>query len=952
MSKSKDSSDQKQLFKTQMVPAKPGSGKLFDEEYVVEQGPVECLGMTFENDEKRREYFLEKLSEKLKDPEFRKIEGFPIGEDEDILALSDPPYYTACPNPFLTEIANVGDDIDGQNQIHTKAFSDDLSGTKHSRIYNVHTYHTKVPPEAISPLIAHYTKPGDLILDPFAGTGMTAVAAAQCDENQEAQISRRVVLVELSPIAMYIAAHHSARSGNRLSLAYSLRKAIGEVSGDCASLFETAHTGWVASEARSLTEQPQNREAKPGEVGEIVYTVWSDVYSCPECAQEFVYWNEAVDLFKCKVLDVIFCPNCNAKLCKEPKFTKKGSAQLIERAMETWFDPLLGAPVPRQKKAPVLISYEYQRKRYEKYPSKEDIHNISSSDSLTPDMTPTPMLFKGESWGDTWRAGVHLGITHAHHFYTNRNLYALAAIRRACPDRRLWFALTSCALRLSRMNRYMPQHRGNRSREVVGPLSGTLYVPAIGIEVNPFKYIKEKLKDIEKLWSRSGYAGAFCSTQSSADCQQLSDNSVDYVFLDPPFGDNLFYSELNFIWEWWLGVFTRREREAVVSPAMNKSIHEYTVLMTNALRECVRVLKPGRWLTMEFHNSQNAVWAAINEALQSAGLIVADVRILDKKKGTTKQLTFANSVKKDLVISAYKPNDGLEERFNREAGTNDGVWDFIRTHLKQLPVFVSKDGQAEIIAERQNYLLFDRVVAFHVQHGATVPMSAAEFYAGLEQRFPPRDGMYFLSDQVAEYDKKRMTVKEVLQLQLFVSDEASAIQWLKQRFTKKPQTFQEIHPQFLKEIGGWQKHEKALELSELLKENFILYDGKGEVPSQIHSYLSTMFKELRNLSKDDLTLKAKSKDRWYVPDPSKAGDLEKLRERRLMKEFDEYRESRQKRLKVFRLEAVRAGFKKAWQDRDYNTIIAVAQKIPENVLQEDPKLLMWYDQALTRSGEE
>jgi len=65
------------------------------------EGPVECLGMTFENDEKRREYFLEKLREKLQEPEFRKIEGFPIGSDEDIIAMSDPPYYTACPNPFI-----------------------------------------------------------------------------------------------------------------------------------------------------------------------------------------------------------------------------------------------------------------------------------------------------------------------------------------------------------------------------------------------------------------------------------------------------------------------------------------------------------------------------------------------------------------------------------------------------------------------------------------------------------------------------------------------------------------------------------------------------------------------------------------------------------------------------------------------------------------------------------
>ena len=139
---------------------------------------------------------------------------------------------------------------------------------------------------------------------------------------------------------------------------------------------------------------------------------------------------------------------------------------------------------------------------------------------------------------------------------------------------------------------------------------------------------------------------------------------------------------------------------------------------------------------------------------------------------------------------------------------------------------------------------------------------------------------------------------------------------------------------------------------ELLEQSFIRYDGKGNVPSQIHSYLSTNYKELRNLDKDDPALKFKAKDRWYVPDPNKASDLEKLRERALMREFEEYRESKQKRLKVFRLEAVRAGFKKAWQERDYTTIIAVARKIPENVLQEDPKLLMWYDQAVTRTGEE
>ena len=61
--------------------------------------PVECLGIKFPNEAARREHYLKLLAQKLKDPEFRKIEGFPIGNDDDILAISDPPFYTACPNP-------------------------------------------------------------------------------------------------------------------------------------------------------------------------------------------------------------------------------------------------------------------------------------------------------------------------------------------------------------------------------------------------------------------------------------------------------------------------------------------------------------------------------------------------------------------------------------------------------------------------------------------------------------------------------------------------------------------------------------------------------------------------------------------------------------------------------------------------------------------------------------
>ena len=343
------------------------------------------------------------------------------------------------------------------------------------------------------------------------------------------------------------------------------------------------------------------------------------------------------------------------------------------------------------------------------------------------------------------------------------------------------------------------------------------------------------------------------------------------------------------------------------------------------------------------------MWNGIQEALLLAGLVVADVRVLDKKQGTFNQVLAQGSVKKDLVISAYKPDQTLAEGFRLRQGGEEGAWEFVRGHLRQLPVFVPRDGLAETVVERQRDLLYDRMVAFHVQRGVTVPLSAAEFHAGLPQRFAERDDMYFLPEQVAAYDRKRTMARDLHQPDLFVHDEETAIRWLRRELRRKPQSFQDIHPYFILELAGWGKSEEMLELTDLLRENFFRYDGIGEVPSQIHSYLSSNFKHLRKLPKDDPALRNKGKDRWYVPDPRKAGDLEKVRERALLREFDGYRETN-KHLKRFRSEAIRAGFRRAWQERDYGTIVAVGRRIPDSVLQNDPKLLMWFDQAVTRGG--
>jgi len=924
MKKSKAVSKQPELFKTRMVPSRPGSEYLFEEEVTADEEPVQCLGMTFPNDDARRNHFLAILAEKLKDPEFRKIEGFPIGADEDILALSDPPYYTACPNPFIADfIKYYGKPYDPSVPYSREPFAADVSEGKNDPIYNAHSYHTKVPHKAIMRYILHYTEPGDVVFDGFCGTGMTGVASQMCGNKEvieslgyrvdkDGRISkkemdengktlwvafstlgvRRAVLNDLAPIASFIASNYNSPiSPTKFGSAAS--DLISYLKNEWSWVYETYHTDCKAK-------------------GQIHYVVWSDVFVCPDCTKEIVFFDVAYSNEIGKVHDEFCCPHCSSTLVKSG----------LEHATETYLDPILKKSHKRNKQVPVSISYSAIGKRYEKIPAEEDLKTLRKIERLLADeaFLSHPMMHKGgEGWGAIWRAGYHFGVTHTHHFYTYRNFLILTkAWERAIIPQLRW-AITGI---LNYVNKKQSFTGGG------GGMPGVLYIASLVQEKNVIEVLERKINSLLSAFDHEfrKKGKIINTTQSSGIMRCLESSSMDYIFVDPPFGGNIMYSEGSFLWESWLKVFTNIEPEAIENPVQNKNLGEYQELMTQSFQEFYRILKPGRWMTVEFHNSQNRVWNAIQESLQYAGFVVADVRTLDKMQGSFKQVTSGGAVKQDLVISAYKPNGGLEERFRLEAGTVDGVWDLIRTHLKQLPVFVHKDGRAEIIAERQNYLLYDRMVAFHVQRSVTVPLSAAEFYNGLAQRFSERDEMYFLPDQVAEYDKKRLSVKEVLQLQLFVIDESSAIQWVRQQLLRKPQKAGELKPKFMQEIAGWQKTETLLELDELLEQNFLRYDGKGEVPNQIHSYLSTNFKEFRSLPKDDERLCTKAKDRWYVPDSNKAGDLEKLRERSLLKEFEEYRASGPKRLKVFRLEAVRAGFKKAWQDRDYATIITVASR--------------------------
>ena len=461
-----------------------------------------------------------------------------------------------------------------------------------------------------------------------------------------------------------------------------------------------------------------------------------------------------------KVREEFSCTNCGGRLTKRS----------IERVFVTFRDDSLKQTIRQAKQVPVLIHYTSGKQRLDKKPDEfVDRALLNAIERETPNAWfPTDR--------NTQREKNHDGTTTlASHMST---ISTLAEISSPSPhfvqqDSRHGCRSMLLTPRATKLHRIAASRIGGEKKgeggATVGVLSGTLYIPSNAVEMNILDQSVERIT--------AAVRGLSASTQSfvttgSATSLPLEPESVDYIFTDPPFGGNLMYSELNFLWEAWLRVARRTIDSRLSRTRYRRRLYSTTSSCHNqCFAEYHRVLKPGRWMTVEFHNSQNRVWAAIQEAIQHAGFVVSDVRTLDKKQGSFKQYNSANAVKQDLVISAYKPSRAFEEHFRLTAGSEAGAWEFVRSHLHQIPVFVTKSGRAEVIAERQSYLLFDRMVAFHVQRGYGVPLSASEFYAGLRQRFPERDGMFFLPEQVSEYDRKRLEVREVEQLELFVSDE-------------------------------------------------------------------------------------------------------------------------------------------------------------------------------------
>lgn len=853
---------------------------------------VVCLGKEFESEEARREYFRDELRRRL--PELRNIEGFPIGSDDDIVRLSDPPYYTACPNPWLNDFVQEWEkdkvelEREGKRDksfLVSEPYASDVSEGKNNPIYMAHAYHTKVPHPAIMRYILHYTQPGDIVFDGFCGTGMTGVAAQLCgsqvdvenlnEQNVKVGI-RHAICSDLSPIASLISA------------AYSIKFDVKTFEQKAFAILEKVDNelGWMY-------------ETKIGtQNAKINYTIWSDAYSCSNCGHEITLWDYSVNLEEESIKNEFNCPHCG-NLCSKKNMNK---------VHDVIYDAILNSTITITRKIPVRVNYTHKGKRGEKNIENEDLEILKKIEVIDTSSYRTSKIPKGDEVSRNEKDG----FSHIHHFYTKRNFIYLSRIMELVKGDiflQTWF--TSVLLNLSQMYKFRIDRKGSM-------LYGTFFIPSFNVEFNPYNALKGKIKDYIKA-NYSNRSNTATALSSATDLTTIQSNSIDYIFTDPPFGSNIMYSELSSIWEGWLNVKTNNQSEAIISNVQNKRIMDYYSLMQNSLKEFFRILKPGKWMTVEFSNTSAAVWNGIQNAIQSVGFVIVNVAALDKKQGSFKAVTTTTAVKQDLVITCYKPTEQLTNKLEDSTDKKKETVDFIEELLLHLPVHMERNQKTTAVVERSPKILFDRLISYYVQHGWSIPMDAGEFQQMLRNSFIERDGMFFTASQALQYEVQRANTAEFVPMALFVSSEAEGIEWLKRVLDDKPQTYQEIQPEWMKAMVTPKKGDRLPELMEILEENFI---------------------------KDD-------DDRWRKPDAERAADLEIMRQKKMAKEFALYVEQankpKAKRMKDCRLEVLRYGFKDCYKRKDYATIIAVGDHIQESLLLEDEFLLQYYDRAVEKT---
>lgn len=570
-----------------------------------------------------------------------------------------------------------------------------VSSPKTSAAYQLHSYPTKIPPEAITPFIEASTEPGALVLDPFCGSGMTGLAAQRS--------GRSAILSDLSPGAVHLARNHT-----NVAPAASLLAALSTLD---RTWMRRAESNLYATTCPTCAGRALTR-----------HTIWSDVHSCGECGHEVVLWNEA-DPGTGSVPRALRCLNCGAPISR---------AGAVPQRSDPVFKVVECTSGCRhlQEGAPTADDLNHLRRL-----ARRRLRHWSPSTSID----PSREMYK--------RSALHLrNVQNVGDFYLPRAKHALSGLWHQLTKlppgtvrEGFRFGFTNTAWHASRMRRY--NARGGQR-----PLTGTLYIPQLTAEANAFEVFRHQIKQLanfaEATTERKGTASVFVRRSSATDLSWLPDQSVDYVFTDPPFGSNIFYGDCNLVWESWLGEVTDVDQEVVVNRSRTldeggKSVDDYEDLLAQAFSECRRVLQSEGRVSVVFHNSDDKVWMALLRAAERGGLQQSDVSILDKVQRSMKGYRGRNGLELvpfyDLVIT-FATRRTSRPRLN---GAGELAIDAVRGHLTNLADYSSTAH------ERSLEYLYSLAVGAVLDRGAEPEGLSFRAFAKLCGEHFQRRGRYF-----------------------------------------------------------------------------------------------------------------------------------------------------------------------------------------------------------------
>ena len=511
------------------------------------------------------------------------------------------------------------------------AFNQAITSTKATAIYLMHSYHQgKKPHDAIRRYIRHYTQVGDVVLDPFSGSGGTSLAAAL--------EGRTAIAIDRSPASTFITKNYcSPIDPAKLSQGYQRVRAAVQAEMD-----------WLYG---TKCDRCKGYAA-------VVYTVYSQVFQCPRC-------NQKVALFDCveatgttgagRPKKVNVCPHC----------LKKGVTEVIRSQSEKFgHTPVLVAYTCKGRCAPPRD----QRRRDDPSPTKAryfeqyDLARLAEIDAReVPYSYPKGYDMRGFSRYQR-DALFYYAVEEVADLFTKRNLWAIAllqdTIKRLGGDQSdtLLFGLTAIMLNCSRMYQYRESLKG-------GFQKGTFYIPQESQIINVFRSFSDKIEDLIRAAPHlPEKAKVVVSTQSACDLSAIPSNSVDYVFTDPPYSHTIQYGELNYVWEAWLGFAADwHEEEIIVNDARNKSEADWAAQMKRAMGECYRVMKPGRWLSLCYHDTSEGTWELVQDVMAEVGFVVDrtdSALFIDTGQKSINQQNADKSTKRDLVLNFRKPRPG------------------------------------------------------------------------------------------------------------------------------------------------------------------------------------------------------------------------------------------------------------------------------------------------------